>query len=255
MTELCTSACIDARRHRTRIDCGEYPETHTLGAVRNDSKIRGDRVKELREALRLTQTELAREAGMSQGTLSRLEGGGTKQPGSGNAERLAAKLRTSTAYLHGLTDDPVRPPDADPVRLERDPEPVFAPEDANSPLERALLAAFDKKRHTFVDVGAVRRVLREGNFAQHPAGDMVEAAGIWFDTAAQLREEGLPVAVREFLWRVTFHRKPQATDRAQGDRIDREAEERQRADAAAKGIEWGSKRAAAEALMKRKPGR
>ena len=57
-----------------------YAEVHTVGAMSDG--IRGDRVKEQREARGWTQQDLARESGIAQSTLSRL-------PAWAAAERLA----------------------------------------------------------------------------------------------------------------------------------------------------------------------
>ena len=63
-----------------------------------------DRIKKRREALKLSQGELARRARMTQGMLSRIESGDT-EPGSPMLKRLAIALRCSTDWLLEMYDD------------------------------------------------------------------------------------------------------------------------------------------------------
>jgi transcriptional regulator with XRE-family HTH domain len=57
------------------------------------------RVRKMRTHRGLTQTELARRAGMHRNTIARLENGTTREITSENATALAAVLKTSTAEL------------------------------------------------------------------------------------------------------------------------------------------------------------
>lgn len=65
--------------------------------------IRGDRVRQIREAKGLTQPELAAKSGVKQSTISDIEKGKSKHP-RGVAE-LARAMETNEHYLWGLTDD------------------------------------------------------------------------------------------------------------------------------------------------------
>ena len=65
----------------------------------------GERVKHRREALKLSQGEAARRAGMAQGLLSRIESGQTPNPGLQVLKGLALALRCSLDWLVGLYDD------------------------------------------------------------------------------------------------------------------------------------------------------
>lgn len=66
---------------------------------------RGDRIRALREQRGLKQYELAMEAGISQGHLSRIESGSLETVGSYVLDRLATVLNTNPGYLMGTTDD------------------------------------------------------------------------------------------------------------------------------------------------------
>lgn len=69
----------------------------------------GERVKHRREALKLSQGEVARRAGMAQGLLSRIEAGLTPNPGLQIIKGLAIALRCSIDWLVGLYDDDPAP--------------------------------------------------------------------------------------------------------------------------------------------------
>lgn len=68
---------------------------------------RGDRVTRLREALGLSQEELADKVKTSQKQISKYESGA--EPGSEKLMLLAKALNTTSDYLLGLTDYPDRP--------------------------------------------------------------------------------------------------------------------------------------------------
>ena len=65
----------------------------------------GGRICQCRESLGLSQVELAREAGITQGLLSRIENGHTPNPGANVLKGLALALHCSTDYLIGLYDE------------------------------------------------------------------------------------------------------------------------------------------------------
>lgn len=64
----------------------------------------GDRIKERLAALRLSQSELARRVGLSQGTIAQLVSGRNRS--SAHLHTIARALETTPAYLAGETDDP-----------------------------------------------------------------------------------------------------------------------------------------------------
>jgi len=77
----------------------------------------GRRIQQRREALRLTQEELADLVGTTQRQISRYERD-TNSPGPDTIVMLARVLGTSTDYLLGLTDEPNKYADLDDIELE-----------------------------------------------------------------------------------------------------------------------------------------
>ena len=71
-------------------------------------KIRGERIRSLREAMRLRQSDLAYRCDISVSYLSEIERG-NRNPGADVLAALAEALDTSTDYLVGRTDDPAPP--------------------------------------------------------------------------------------------------------------------------------------------------
>ena len=65
----------------------------------------GERVKQRREFFKLSQEQLAKQAGIAQGLLSRIENGHTPSPGAHVLKGLDLALRCSTDWLVGLYDD------------------------------------------------------------------------------------------------------------------------------------------------------
>lgn len=76
----------------------------------------GERIAERRLARGLSQTQLAKAVGLSQGTIGKLEAGISS--GSSHLHKIARELKTSPGYLAGETDDPAE--GALPVPSERD---------------------------------------------------------------------------------------------------------------------------------------
>lgn len=81
-----------------------YAEVHTVGAMSDG--IRGDRVKEQREARGWTQQDLARESGIAQSTLSRIESGRSRGSYAATARTLARLFSCTEAYLTGDDSSP-----------------------------------------------------------------------------------------------------------------------------------------------------
>ncbi|CAG1001092.1 HTH-type transcriptional regulator ImmR [Anaerolineae bacterium] len=67
--------------------------------------LRGDRVRERRQVIGLSQEELASQAGTDQKRISKYERGESDANGE-TISHLAKALQTSADYLLGLTDDP-----------------------------------------------------------------------------------------------------------------------------------------------------
>lgn len=66
---------------------------------------RRDRLRALREEVRLTQAELAERTGITARTIQRYEEDDGTEPKLSDAALLAKTLMTTTDYLAGLTDD------------------------------------------------------------------------------------------------------------------------------------------------------
>lgn len=67
--------------------------------------MRGDRMKQVREALHYTQEELAERAGLQTLQIWRYESGKSK-PNSDVLSKIAQALNVSADFLLGLTDEP-----------------------------------------------------------------------------------------------------------------------------------------------------
>ena len=80
----------------------------------------GDRIAGRMAAIGISQSELARQVGITQGAISQLIKGGSR--GSSHLHKIARALNTSTAYLESETDDP----DADAPA-----EPSLTPDEAD----------------------------------------------------------------------------------------------------------------------------
>jgi transcriptional regulator with XRE-family HTH domain len=70
----------------------------------------GERILILRRRNRMTQRELANEAGLNTNTIARLEQGNLKDLGGQSVVKLARALGTSTDYLLGFSE---RDPDSE----------------------------------------------------------------------------------------------------------------------------------------------
>jgi transcriptional regulator with XRE-family HTH domain len=90
----------------------------------------GERIAARRRAKGFSQTKLARLAGVSQGTIGKLEAGISS--GSSHLHRIARELETTSAYLSGETDDPDEgaPPPTPEPRLQHLMMPVALPSEA-----------------------------------------------------------------------------------------------------------------------------
>lgn len=71
-------------------------------------RIRGERIKNLREDMRLTQEDLALQIGVGVQQINRYENQKT-EPDADIVARLADALGVSSDYLLGLSDNPIPP--------------------------------------------------------------------------------------------------------------------------------------------------
>lgn len=141
----------------------------------------GPRLREAREARGLSQRALARAAGISQATMSRYEQSEVFDPGLKTLAALAKALRVK------VEDETV---EATSAALAPTPPPMGqAMVGRDGAIETALLEAFEKGRHTFADVDAVRELLRASS-AQVTAATQVRGL---LDAAARLRDAGRAV--------------------------------------------------------------
>ena len=74
--------------------------------------MRGDRLRDARKRLRLSQRELAKKLGLTATDIYRIERGIVKDPHSSRVVEFAKALGVSTDYLLGMTPDD----DAHPAR-------------------------------------------------------------------------------------------------------------------------------------------
>jgi len=82
------------------------------------ARLFGDRVRRKRMMVGLNQRQLAERIEVPPTHLSRLEGGNLLSVGIGELLRLVEVLKTSPAYLLGLSNDPGEiPPDWCPVGM------------------------------------------------------------------------------------------------------------------------------------------
>jgi transcriptional regulator with XRE-family HTH domain len=166
------------------------------------SGIDKERLRARREACGLDQQQLAERAGTTQPTVSRIERGesrGTKQ-----LRAFARVLATSEDYLEGIVDDPGPLPATDVDAL-----PVQPTANAMT-LEDALGRSFDPTRHQLRDATAVEEALRDTR-GLRDRDDILAAARLWLDCAAEMRASGERVDPRSLLVRVTLRSLARAT--------------------------------------------
>lgn len=86
-------------------------------------RLTAKRIKQLRDDLGWTQTDLAEKLGVAKQTISGFETG--RGGISRSADRLAQALGTTTDYLYGLTDNPLPPNDEQLDEETKRANPVF----------------------------------------------------------------------------------------------------------------------------------
>lgn len=137
-------------------------------------RINGPRVKARREALKLSQTDLAGATGISQSHIAKVENGKVLGRSKELQEKLAKGLRTTIEQICIADDE--EPSEAGQTVVRASPE-----------VEALLLDVFDKTAgHIFADVDAVRMMLVEAN-----AGlESPKVARRLLDAAARVRMRG-----------------------------------------------------------------
>jgi transcriptional regulator with XRE-family HTH domain len=80
--------------------------------------MRGDRLREIREARGLTQNELAAVTGIHPQQIYKIENGKILSPGASTLIALAKCLEVSTDYLLGLTSERTGQLQEEPLSLE-----------------------------------------------------------------------------------------------------------------------------------------
>lgn len=76
----------------------------------------GERIAARLAAIGISQAELARQVGITQGAISQLVKGGSR--GSVHLHKIARALHTTTAYLESETDDPSAELPSEPSLLQ-----------------------------------------------------------------------------------------------------------------------------------------
>lgn len=105
----------------------------------------GERIAKLRQALGLSQNQLAAQAGVSQPTIGKLESGISS--GSSHLHKIARVLQTTPAYLAGEIDDPGKdaPPPPPPAVITARLEVTLGSEEALTLMFVGMLAGLDPK--------------------------------------------------------------------------------------------------------------
>lgn len=154
---------------------------------------RSERIRELREAHALTQTELAKRAQTTQPTMSRIEKGEIKdRPDRPLAQRIARVLGVELADVF---DDPKD--EAAPERLSGE---VY---DAGA-FEAAVLRVVDPDVHMIVDLHAAVKAFGEATKASGVTRDPEVVARLWLEAARALRVDGLPTTPAAVMARVAM---------------------------------------------------
>lgn len=105
----------------------------------------GARIKERLGAVGISQSELARRVGITQGTIAGLISGRSRS--SSHLHKIARALRTTPAYLEGEIDDPAEdataPPPIPPIHLVT-MQVALPPERALARMFEGLLRVMDR---------------------------------------------------------------------------------------------------------------
>jgi transcriptional regulator with XRE-family HTH domain len=163
---------------------------------------RSERIRELRESRALTQTQLARMAGTTQPTISRIEKGEIeKRPDRPLAARIARALSVTLAEVFDDADEAAPAPPSAP------PDPGRESGDFGSGLsifESAALSVVDPSRHSIADLSAAAEAWKIAARVSGRAVDPGPVARLWLDAARALRVEGAAVTPTSVIARVAM---------------------------------------------------
>lgn len=163
---------------------------------------RSERIRELRESRALTQTQLAKLAGTTQPTISRIEKGEIeKRPDRPLAARIARALAVSLAEVFDDAEDAAPAPPSAP------PDPGRESGDFGSGLtvfESAALSVVDPSRHSIADLSAAAEAWKIATRASGRTPDPAQVARLWLDAARSLRVEGAAVTPTAVIARVAM---------------------------------------------------
>lgn len=185
-----------------------------------------DRLRVVLTARGWSEGDWSKKAGLAVSHVANLIARNSKRPSTETIEALANAAGVPFEWLaRGVGDSGLgvasagSRPQASAPQSEHptDPAPpaIRVEPASESPLERALGAAFDHTRHTISDLRAVQDSLTDGLFPwQTIELDLVEAARTWLDAAAQMRREGQAVSTVGILFRVTLGNTPLAQELA-----------------------------------------
>lgn len=206
-------------------------------------------VTALREALGLTQDQVAARGEFDRTVMPKAEGGqhklSTAKVRAGLAKGFGIPRDVLDGYLDGTVTlaravaSATAPGAAEQPapRVVYDPGSPIEAEERDSPLERAMGQAFDSTRHMLRDVDNVRAALRATFQHQNLDGDLVGAARGWLDAAAALRRAGRRVDAESLLTEITLGAKATPEQRAREAARDDAATAQSRERAAAGGFE------------------
>lgn len=143
-----------------------------------------ERVRERRDALKLSQKELAALANVHQSQVSRTEGAGDPPSETARAKILAALAIAETSGPPPATDASGT---------------VGRAGLAGTVLEIALGNAFSPERHLLRDAHAVQKEFERVALPQMTAQELRALASQWLDAAARLRMSGTPITATAIL--------------------------------------------------------
>lgn len=166
--------------------------------MHNRAMYRSERIRELRDARALTQTELAKRAHTTQATISRIETGEVKErPDRPLAQRIARVLEVEFAEVF---DDHAGGEAEGAVGPERASGEVF---DAGA-FEMAVLKVVDPAVHMIVDLRAAVEAFGEATRTSGVVRDPSTVAAVWLEAASALRVEGIPATPAAVVARVAM---------------------------------------------------
>lgn len=140
-----------------------------------------DRIRERRDALKMSQEELAAHAGVDQSQISRAES--PRRPPI--SRRMLNRILTALETLE--TSDGAAATAAGTMGT------AAKSASSGTVLEMAIGRAFSHEKHLLRDAVAVHREFQHIVLPQMSAQELQTLCGHWLDAAARLRHEGTPV--------------------------------------------------------------